>query len=209
MNHRNLPGFLNPMLRAAQRAPHDRWLAGIAGALGALAPVLAFANPTGGQVVAGSATIGSAGSNGVIVNQNSQRAAINWQQFSIGSNEYVQFNQPNSSSVVLNRVTGSNPSSIFGQIRANGQVFLINPNGILFAPGSSLDVSGLTASTLDISDADFMAGRYVFSRDPGSSAATVVNQGNLTVTSGGYVVHSGDYVANDGVIQAQAGRVVL
>ncbi|HEY4128122.1 MAG TPA: filamentous hemagglutinin N-terminal domain-containing protein, partial [Gammaproteobacteria bacterium] len=179
-----------------------------AGALGALAPVLALANPTGGQVVAGTATIGTAG-NGVIINQGSQRAAINWQQFSVGSNEYVQFNQPNSSSVVLNRVIGSNPSGIFGQIHANGQVFLINPNGILFAPGSSLDVSGLTASTLDISDADFMAGRYVFSRAPGSSAATVVNQGNLQVSAGGYVVLAGDYVENDGVINAVSGRVVL
>jgi filamentous hemagglutinin family protein len=209
MNHHNLSGFLNPILRAAQRPPHDRWLAGVAGALSAIAPALALANPTGGHVVAGTATIGAAGNNGVIVNQGSQRAAINWQQFSIGSNEYVQFNQPNSSSVVLNRVTGSNPSSIFGQIHANGQVFLINPNGILFAPGSSLDVSGLTASTLDISDADFMAGRYVFSRDPGASAATVVNQGNITVTPGGYVVLAGDYAENDGVIQAESGKVLL
>ena len=68
-----------------------------------------------------------------------ERAVINWQQFNVGANQYVQFVQPNSSSVVLNRVTGSNPSSIFGEIKANGQVFLINPNGILFAPGSTLD----------------------------------------------------------------------
>src|ERR1700733_14469818 len=159
----------------AQARPHRR-LIHVAGALSAFTPVLALANPSGGQVVAGSATIGTAGSNGVVVNQNSQRASINWQQFSIGSNEYVQFVQPNSSSVVLNRVIGSNPSSIFGAIKANGQVFLINPNGILFAPGSTLDVSSLTASTLDISDADFMAGRYVFSKDPGAPDATVVNQ---------------------------------
>ncbi|MFI4967495.1 MAG: filamentous hemagglutinin N-terminal domain-containing protein [Gammaproteobacteria bacterium] len=186
-----------------------RGLARTVGALSAFAPALALANPTGGQVVAGSATIGNAGGNGVIVNQNSQRAAINWQQFSIGTNEYVQFNQPNSSSVVLNRVTGNNPSSIFGAIKANGQVFLINPNGILFAPGSTLDVSSLTASTLDISDSDFMAGRYVFARDAGSPAATVVNQGNISVTRGGYVVLAGNYVENDGVINAVSGRVVL
>ncbi len=186
-----------------------RGLAGAAGALSAVVPALALANPTGGQVVAGSATIGSAGSNGVVINQSSQRAAINWQQFSIGANQYVQFNQPDSSSVVLNRVTGSNPSSIFGEIKANGQVFLINPNGILFAPGSTLDVSSLTASTLDISDSDFMAGRYVFAKDAGAPDATVVNQGNVTATSGGYVVLAGDYVENDGVIQAQSGKVLL
>jgi filamentous hemagglutinin family protein len=210
MTHRNLPGSsLSSMLRAAYDAPQQRWLARIVGALGAFTPVLALANPTGGQVVAGSATIGTSGSNGVVVNQNSQRAAINWQQFSIGANEYVQFNQPNSSSVVLNRVTGNNASSIFGSIRANGQVFLINPNGILFAPGSTLDVSSLTASTLDISNSHFMAGRYVFSRDPGSQAATVVNQGSVQVSGGGYVVLQGDYVENDGTIQATTGRVVL
>ncbi|HEY1771562.1 MAG TPA: filamentous hemagglutinin N-terminal domain-containing protein, partial [Gammaproteobacteria bacterium] len=186
-----------------------RGVAQAAGALGALVPAVVFANPTGGQVVAGSASIGSAGANGVVVNQNSQRAAINWQQFSIGSNEYVQFVQPNSSSVVLNRVIGNNPSSIFGEIKANGQVFLINPNGILFAPGSTLDVSSLTASTLDISDADFMAGRYVFSKAAGAPDATVVNQGSVTVTQGGYVVLAGDYVENDGVINAVSGKVLL
>ena len=210
MTHRKLHrSFLDSMLRAIYRAPHERWLARAAGALSAFTPVLALANPTGGQVVAGSATIGTAGSNGVIVDQSSQRAAINWQQFSIGSNEYVQFVQPNSSSVVLNRVTGSNPSSIFGSIRANGQVFLINPNGILFAPGSSLDVSGLTASTLDISNFNFMAGRYVFAKGSGAPDASVINQGAISVSQGGYVVLAGDYVENDGTIQARTGRVVL
>ena len=210
MTHRNPHhSFLESTLRAIYRMSHERCLARFAGALSAFTPVLALANPSGGQVMAGSATIGTAGSNGVVVNQSSHRASINWQQFSIGSNEYVQFNQPNSSSVVLNRVIGSNPSSIFGEIKANGQVFLINPNGILFAPGSSLDVSSLTASTLDTSDAHFMAGRYVFSRDQGSSTATIVNQGNITTAKGGYVVLAGDYVENDGVINAQSGRVVL
>jgi filamentous hemagglutinin family protein len=202
----SLDGWMQQIWRSARLR---RGLAQTAGALSAFAPALALANPTGGQVVAGSATIGTAGGNGVIVNQNSQRAAINWQQFSIGSNEYVQFNQPNSSSVVLNRVTGNNPSSIFGSIRANGQVFLINPNGILFAPGSTLDVSSLTASTLDISNSHFMAGRYVFAKDPGEPDATVVNQGSISVTPGGYVVLAGDYVENDGVIQAQTGKVLL
>ena len=202
----SLTGWMRGILAQA-RSP--RALAQTAGALGAMLPIAALANPNGGQVVAGSATIGTAGSNGVVINQNTQRASINWQQFSVGGNEYVQFNQPNSSSVVLNRVIGSNPSSIFGNIRANGQVFLINPNGILFAPGSTLDVSSLTASTLDISDANFMAGRYVFSKDPGAPDASVVNQGKVTVTSGGYVVLAGDYVENDGVINAQSGKVLL
>ncbi|HEU5399104.1 MAG TPA: filamentous hemagglutinin N-terminal domain-containing protein, partial [Gammaproteobacteria bacterium] len=132
--------------------------------LGALAPLAALANPTGGQVVGGSATISTPSANGTVINQSSQRAAINWQQFSVGANQYVQFVQPNSSAVVLNRVIGSNPSSIFGNITANGQVFLVNPNGILFAPGATLDVAGLVASTQGISNADFMAGQYNFSK---------------------------------------------
>src|SRR5579859_5840243 len=189
-------GRLNPILARA------------AAGLGALSPLMALANPTGGQVVGGSATINTPNANATVVNQTSQNAAINWQQFSVGADQYVQYIQPNSSAIVLNRVIGSNPSSIFGNITANGQVFLINPNGILFAPGASLDVAGLVASTQDISTADFMAGRYNFTKAAGAPDATVINQGTLSANSG-YVVLAGDYVENDGVIQAQSGRVVL
>lgn len=177
--------------------------------LGALAPLAALANPTGGQVVGGSATISTPSANGTVINQGSQRAVINWQQFSVGANQYVQFVQPSSSAVVLNRVIGSNPSSIFGNITANGQVFLVNPNGILFAPGATLDVAGLVASTLDVSDADFMQGNYVFSRGASATPAVVQNQGSIVAGSGGYVVLAGDYVENDGHIDAQSGRVYL
>src|ERR1700761_1581071 len=152
MSYRKLtPHPLNSLLRSALTRT-------AAGALGAAAPFAVLANPTGGQVVGGSATIGSAGANGVVINQSSQKAIINWQQFNVGSNEYVQFIQPNSSSVVLNRVIGGTPSQIFGDIKANGQVFLVNTNGIFFAPGASIDVQGLVASTLDLSTSDFMAG---------------------------------------------------
>src|ERR1700739_175672 len=127
MSYRKLtPHPLNSLLRSALTRS-------AAGALGAAAPFAVLANPTGGQVVGGSATIGSAGANGVVINQSSQKAIINWQQFNVGSGQYVQFVQPNSSSVVLNRVTGSNASSIFGDLIANGQVFLVNPNGVYFA----------------------------------------------------------------------------
>ncbi len=193
---------LNSLLRSALTRT-------AAGALGATAPLMALANPSGGQVVGGSATINAPSGNGLVINQNSQRAVIDWQQFSVGSNEYVQFVQPNSSSVVLNKVIGGSPSSIFGDIKANGQVFLVNPNGVYFAPGSSIDVQGLVASTLDMDSAAFMRGKNVFSRAQGSSAATVVNQGNIVTARGGYVVLAGDYVENDGSINAQAGRVVL
>lgn len=133
----------------------------------------------------------------------------NWQSFSIGANQYVQFIQPDSSSVVLNRVIGSSPTSILGSLTANGQVFLVNPNGVLFGKGASLDVQSLVASTLDISDSDFMAGHYVFSKGSGASDAGVVNQGQITAHNHGYVVLAGDYAENDGIISARMGHVVL
>ncbi len=104
------------------------------------------------------------------VNQTSQNAAINWQTFNIGADQAVVFSQPNASAVALNRVVGSDPSAIFGRLSANGQVFLVNPNGVLFGKGAQVNVGGLVASTLDISDADLMAGRYTFSGDGGLGA---------------------------------------
>src|SRR5579859_6593334 len=127
--------------------------------VGAFTPILALANPTGGQVVAGQANIATKNSNSLLITQASQSAIINWQQFNIGSGQYVQFLQPSSSSVVLNRVVGGNASSILGNLSANGQVFLVNPNGIFFGKGASLDVQGIVASTLDIANGDFMSGK--------------------------------------------------
>lgn len=199
---------LEDLLREALRHPAPALARTVAGALSAL-PMLALANPTGGQVVAGSATLHAPANNGLVIDQSTQNAVINWQSFSVGGNEYVQFIQPSSSAVVLNRVVGNNPSQIFGNIKANGQVFLVNPYGVFFAPGATLDVQGILATTQDIKDSDFMAGRYAFSKAPGAPDATVINQGTITAGSHGYVVLAGDYVENDGVINAQSGRVVL
>nr|MDP2190666.1 filamentous hemagglutinin N-terminal domain-containing protein [Rhodoferax sp.] len=163
-----------------------------------------YALPTGGVVSAGSASIaGSAGT--MTINQSTQNAAINWQSFSIGATEAVRFVQPNSSSVVLNRVLGSDPSSILGTLSANGKVFLVNPNGILFGQGASVNVGALLASTLNITDSDFMAGSYKFS---GSSGATLLNQGAINA-DGGYVALLGAKVSNEGVISARLGTVAL
>ena len=118
----------------------------------------AYALPSGGSVAAGAATL-SSGANTLTVNQSSQNAVLNWQSFSIAQGEAVRFAQPNSSSVALNRVTGPDPSSILGSLSANGKVFLVNPNGILFGANAQVNVGGLVASTLNISDADFMAAR--------------------------------------------------
>src|SRR5262245_47237909 len=98
--------------------------------LGAFTPVLALANPTGGQVVAGSATIKNPNANTTVVKESSQSAIIDWQQFNIGKGQYVQFLQPSSSAVILNRVIGGGGSSILGTLTGNGQVFLVNTNGV-------------------------------------------------------------------------------
>ena len=162
--------------------------------------------PTGGQVSAGQASISQLG-NTLNINQTSGRAAVNWNTFNIGSAGTVNFSQPNSSSVILNRVLSNNPSQIFGSIHANGQVFLTNPSGIYFAPGSSVNVGGLVATTHGITDEDFMAGRNSFNRN--GATASVINEGDITAALNGYVALLAPEVRNHGVIVAQLGTVAL
>jgi filamentous hemagglutinin family protein len=129
-------------------------------ALIALNVMPAAGGPEGGTVVGGAATIQGQGGPAVIVNQTSNSAIINWNTFNIGVKESVQFNQPGSSSVALNRVTGGlGPSEILGTLTANGRIFLINRDGILFGPSSVVNTAGFLATTHDIRNADFMAGR--------------------------------------------------
>ena len=164
----------------------------------------AYALPEGGQVAAGQAAITTAGSTMTIAQQTAQ-AIINWQNFGIGSGEAVHINQPNSQSMLLNRVVGSNPSEIFGQLTANGQVILVNPNGVFFRPGSSVDVGGLTASTLNIANEDFLKGQLRFA---GDSQNPVINAGTITAQNG-YVNLLAKEVVNEGIIAAQTGSVNL
>jgi filamentous hemagglutinin family protein len=162
--------------------------------------------PVNGIVVAGSAHVAVSGSNTVIT-QSSQNAVLNWQNFSIAQGESVRFVQPNSSSVALNQVLGSDPSNIFGSLSANGKVFLVNPNGILFGQGATVNVGGLVASTVRISNTDFMASNYQFS---GAGNGSVINQGDIrTNVDGGYVALLGANVSNQGVIAAKLGTIVL
>lgn len=160
--------------------------------------------PTGGVVAAGSANISSA-AKGSTITQTSQSAVINWDSFNIAGTETVRFLQPSSSSVILNRVLGSDPSSILGNLTANGIVFLVNPNGVLFGRGASVNVGGLVAATLNISDSDFMAGSYRFNN---AGSGSIVNQG-LIRSDGAYVALLGASVSNEGVILARLGTVAL
>ncbi|MBK9161366.1 MAG: filamentous hemagglutinin N-terminal domain-containing protein [Nitrosomonadales bacterium] len=162
-----------------------------------------YALPTGGSVAAGSATISQTAQT-MQIDQASQRAVLNWQGFSIATGELVNINQPGVTSVMLNRVLGSDPSSIFGSLTANGQVFLVNPSGVLFAPGANVNVGGLVATTLNISDADLMAGNNVFVN--GGNAGSVVNQGAINA---GYAALLAPQVSNQGAIVARMGTVAL
>ncbi|WP_426077894.1 YDG domain-containing protein [Janthinobacterium sp. PSPC3-1] len=165
---------------------------------------LALAGPTGGTVVAGQANItGAPGS--TVIKQGSQNAVINWANFNINQGESVQFVQPNSHAVALNRVLGNDGTTILGNLSANGKVFIVNPNGILFGQGASVNTAGLVASTLDINNADFMAGNYKFS---GNGAGRVLNQGSISAP-GGYVALLGANVSNEGTINARLGSVAL
>src|SRR6185295_3353027 len=122
-------------------------------------------------------------------------------------NEVTRFVQQSQASAVLNRVVGANPSAILGSLQSNGRVFLINPNGIVFGAGATIDVAGLVASTLNLTDGDFIAGRLRFGAQPG--AGNVVNDGAITTSTGGQVYLIAPNVQNNGVITTPKGEVVI
>jgi filamentous hemagglutinin family protein len=169
----------------------------------------AYANPAGGEVVGGAATITQPNASTVNINQTTDRAAINWQSFSIDKGQTTQFVQPTASSVALNRVVGADPSVIAGTLKANGIVVLVNPSGIAFSQGSQVDVNGLVATVADIKNENFMAGSMKFDQASKNPNAGVSNQGTITVGQAGLAALVAPNVANSGVIQAKLGKVVL
>ncbi|MUL36519.1 filamentous hemagglutinin N-terminal domain-containing protein [Gloeocapsopsis dulcis] len=169
----------------------------------------ARALPAAGEVQAGPAQINQVNPDQLNIIQQSDRAVINWQSFSVGEQQQVNFQQPSATSATLNRVTGNDRSDITGRVTANGAVMLVNPNGILFGSTAAVDVAGLMATTLDIRNQDFLNGQYSFSAVPGMPAAMVENQGQITVKEGGLAALVAPGVANNGVINARLGKVVL
>ncbi len=157
------------------------------------------------SVVAGQASFSTQGNTQSI--SNSPGTIINWQGFSIGASESTHFIQQSAASSVLNRVIGPDPSVILGTLTSNGRVFLINPSGILVGQGARIDVAGLVASTLNLSNADFLAGRLNFT--PNLLAGKVENQGSITTPSGGSVYLLGSSVSNSGIITSPQGDVIL
>ncbi|MBN9424183.1 MAG: filamentous hemagglutinin N-terminal domain-containing protein, partial [Candidatus Accumulibacter sp.] len=170
------------------------------------APPAANALPTGGQVVAGQASVAQSGS-AMTVTQGSDKAILNWQTFDIGSQASVRFIQPSTNAVALNRVLSGEASQIYGKLGANGHVFLVNPAGVVFGAGSKIDVGGLVASTMDITNEDFLAGRLDFRRN--GATGGISNHGEITAGDGGLVALLASTVKNEGVLSARLGTVAL
>ncbi|HEY0968809.1 MAG TPA: MBG domain-containing protein [Opitutaceae bacterium] len=171
---------------------------------GALVTYVA-ANPTGGHLVAGEATM-SGGAGGMTIQQISGRAIIDWDDFSIGVGELTRFVQPDAASIALNRVISGHPSSLLGDLQANGQVYLINPNGILVGAGARVDTAGFLASTLTIAENDFLDGGDLFFA--GDSTAAITNLGTIGA-SGGDIHLIARKLENAGTLTAPAGTVGL
>ncbi|GGJ15348.1 two-partner secretion domain-containing protein [Neoroseomonas lacus] len=197
-----------PALPPARRAPQRWWLLATTALLPVTAPALAqTTGPTGGQVVAGQASIAQS-TGRTTITQGTNRAAIDWQQFNVGSGHTVQFVQPSQGSWTLNRVVGPDPSVIAGRIQANGGVAIVNQSGMVFAGGAQVDVGSLIASAANITNQNFMAGRMVFDGQP-RRGARVENHGTITVADRGLAALVGPGVSNSGVIRANLGRVAL
>lgn len=169
--------------------------------------VPALANPQGGKVVAGNAAIVQSGKK-TDIHQSSQRAVIDWRKFDIAADEHTQFHQPSKTSVTLNRVGDEYASVIAGKLSANGNVIIANPNGVVFTRDAKVDVNGLVATTADIRNRDFMAGKMNFDK-PGKPDAAIINEGRITAREAGLVGLVAPNVLNHGVIEAKMGRVQL
>ncbi|BCG78600.1 MBG domain-containing protein [Mesorhizobium sp. 113-3-3] len=163
--------------------------------------------PTGGSVASGGVTISNPSSSQLSIKQSTNSAIVNWQSFSIGAGATVNIDQPTSSSTMLNRVTGGTRSTIAGQLNANGQVFLVNPNGIAISKTGKVSAAGFVGSSLDISDNDFKAGKLSF-QGKGASAP-VSNEGSVSIGRGGYAALIGGSVDNAGSISVPLGKVGL
>lgn len=197
---------------ASQATSVSKRRQGRAGLLAALvccvSPLALFAQdlPVGGSVVSGNAQITTPSANQMTVNQSTDTAIINWNSFDVGAGAELQFNQPSSSSAILNRVTGDTTTDIHGRLTANGSVHIVNPNGILIGANGSVQAGGgFVASTLNIANEDFTNGNLRYNGN--GQSATVENAGTITIGRGGYAALLGGHVKNSGVVAVPMGRV--
>ncbi len=165
-------------------------------------------SPQGAQVISGGVQINQSLPNQTQITQSTSKAIVNWNQFSVGADHTVTFSMPDASSISLNRVVGEQASRIDGQLLSNGQVWLLNPNGVLIGRGAKVNAQGFLASTRALSDEKFLANQYEFDAD-GNPTGAVVNGGQIIANNGGYAVLSGQTVRNEGLVQAKLGKVVV
>ena len=181
----------------------------LAAAIAAIGAPAALANPSGAQVVQGTAALRQEGNRLTVTTSNG--AVIHWDRFSIGAGDTTRFVQPDAASQVLNRVVGGSPSEILGRLESNGRVFLINPNGVAFGRGAQVDVGALVVSTLKLSNEDFAAGRLQFGGGAvdNQSAGAIRNEGAIRTARGGTVYLVAPRIENAGLIHTPEGQVLL
>lgn len=171
-------------------------------------PIYSIEGPQGGHITAGQATINQT-QQATQIHQASDKVIINWQSYNINQHESVHYQQPHAGAIALNRINpAQGASQIFGQLTANGQVWLINPAGIWFGPHAHVNVGGLLATTGNISDQDFLTGHYVF-KQSGSWDGIIQNEGTIKTSEAGLVALVGSGVINHGYIEANLGTVIL
>jgi filamentous hemagglutinin family protein len=170
----------------------------------------AGATPQGSKVVAGTATFSRPTTSSLVVTQKSQRAVIDWQSFNIGTKGSVEFKQAGASSLAVNRVTGksADPTQILGTLKSNGQVMVLDPNGVFFGQSARIDVGGIIASTGGINVNQVMSNAAKIDIT-GIGGGSIVNQGQITAKQGGLVALVAPHVVNSGVITANLGRAEL
>lgn len=166
---------------------------------------LAATLPSGASVVSGVANM-QANAQSMVINQQTDKLITNWQSFDIGKTNSVEFKQPSASSVALNRVTAGPASQILGSLKANGQVYLINPKGILFGKDAQVNVGSLVATTGNINNADFLNNKIALTH---IASGGIINQGNLKVNQAGYIVLAAPEIKNEGTISASNGKIAL
>ena len=167
----------------------------------------AWALPQGATVVNGNSTITKPDAQTMHITQTSDKSIINWQGYSIGTSEKVQYFQPGRSSISLNRVTGQDPSGIYGHLSANGQVWVINPNGLLIGNNAKINTGSFLGSTLNIGDDDFLKSNYKFKQQ--GALTSIKNFGSIISQNGGYVALISPEVVNEGSITANLGKAYL
>ncbi len=177
----------------------------VAAALALSTALMAHAGPTNGQVTAGTGSISQVGLT-TTIRQSSSTLSLDWKSFNVGSQETVNFVQPSAGAIAVNRIFDINGTKILGNLNANGQVYLVNPNGVLFGQGAQVNVGGLVASTLDLNDASLIGNVRSFG---GNGIGSIVNQGTIKAESGGYIALLGNTVVNHGTLTAHKGSVAI